>query len=56
MKNPRALVPSLAIGDTVLTESLAIIEYLEEKYPETPKLLPGDPEKRAKIRALALMV
>ena len=51
--NPTGLVPSLEIGEGVITQSLAIIEYLEEQYPE-PALLPTDPMKRAKCRALAL--
>jgi len=52
--NPQGLVPALMTdtGD-VLTQSLAIMEYLEEKYP-TPALLPNLPEERAHVRALAL--
>lgn len=51
--NPTGLVPSLEIGEGVITQSLAIIEYLEEQYPE-PALLPTDPMQRAECRALAL--
>jgi maleylacetoacetate isomerase/maleylpyruvate isomerase len=51
--NPTGLVPSLEIGEGVITQSLAIIEYLEEQYPE-PALLPTDPLQRAECRALAL--
>lgn len=40
-------------GDLVLTQSLAIIEYLEETHPEPP-LLPRDPAERARIRKIAL--
>ncbi len=47
------LVPLLKDGDAVLTQSLAIIEYLDETYP-APPLLPGDALARARIRALAL--
>jgi maleylacetoacetate isomerase len=47
------LVPTLVDGDTVLTQSLAIIEYLDETRP-TPPLLPKDAVGRARVRALAL--
>ena len=51
--NPQMRVPALRVADgQVLTQSLAIIEYLEETHPE-PRLLPGDPVERAKIRAIA---
>lgn len=53
--NPASLVPALLEGDQVFTQSLAIIEYLEETHPEPP-LLPGDPVSRARVRALALSV
>jgi maleylacetoacetate isomerase len=46
------LVPLLKDGDAVLTQSLAIIEYLDETYPRPP-LLPGDALGRARVRALA---
>jgi maleylacetoacetate isomerase len=49
------LVPLLRDGDHVLTQSLAIIEYLEETHPE-PALLPKAPAERARVRALALDV
>lgn len=47
------LVPTLVDDGAVLTQSLAIIEYLEETHP-TPPLLPSDPIGRARVRALAL--
>ncbi|PML76863.1 maleylacetoacetate isomerase [Enterovibrio norvegicus] len=50
--NPTGLVPSLVDNGQVLTQSLAIIEYLEETYP-SPSLLPADRSMRAKCRALA---
>jgi maleylacetoacetate isomerase/maleylpyruvate isomerase len=51
---PAQLVPALAVDDAhVLTQSLAIIEYLEETQPEPP-LLPEDAFGRARVRALAL--
>jgi len=54
--NPQALVPTLVLDDgTRLTQSLAIIEYLEETHPNPP-LLPKDPFGRARARSLALLV
>jgi maleylacetoacetate isomerase/maleylpyruvate isomerase len=47
------LVPLLRDGDAVVTQSLAIIEYLDETHPEPP-LLPRDAAGRARVRALAL--
>ena len=54
--NPAKLVPALRLdsGD-VLTQSLAIIDYLDETHPQPP-LLPGDPVQRAKVRAVALTI
>jgi len=54
--NPAELVPVLEFdGGPVLTQSLAIIEYLEEKFPQPP-LLPHDPVERAYVRAVALAI
>ena len=54
--NPQGLVPALQTDDGhVLTQSLAICEYLEEIAPE-PSILPGDAANRACIRAAALIV
>lgn len=53
--NPACLVPALEDGGQVLTQSLAIIEYLDERYPEPP-LLPSDPLSRAYVRAVALSI
>ena len=51
--NPQGLVPALEDdGGGVLTQSLAIIEWLDETHPEPP-LLPKDPLRRAKVRAFA---
>jgi maleylacetoacetate isomerase/maleylpyruvate isomerase len=47
------LVPLLKDGDKLLTQSLAIIEYLDETHPKPP-LLPKDPLQRARVRAIAL--
>jgi maleylpyruvate isomerase len=52
--NPQGLVPALEDGSgTVLTQSLAIIEWLDETHP-TPPLLPTDPLRRAKVRAFSM--
>jgi maleylpyruvate isomerase len=53
--NPQGLVPVLQDGPRVLTQSLAIMEYLDELHPQPP-LLPRDPAARARVRALALAV
>jgi maleylpyruvate isomerase len=53
--NPQGLVPTLDDDGRIVTQSLAIIEYLEEMHP-APTLLPGDPGQRARIRAFALAI
>ena len=53
--NPQSLVPALEEDGQIFFQSLAIIEYLEETHPEPP-LLPGHPEDRARVRALAQMI
>jgi maleylpyruvate isomerase len=54
--NPQGLVPALETADgTVLTQSLAICEWLDETHPEPP-LLPGASLQRARIRAFALAI
>ena len=54
--NPQGLVPTLEGDDgAVLTQSLAIIEWLDEVHPNPP-LLPKDPLRRAKVRAFALAI
>ncbi|TIM07332.1 MAG: maleylacetoacetate isomerase [Mesorhizobium sp.] len=54
--NPQGLVPALILGDgTLLTQSLAIIEFLDETRPEPP-LLPQDAPGRARVRMLAQMI
>ena len=51
--NPQRRVPALVLDDgTVLIQSLAIVEYLDEIHPQPP-LLPADPVTRAKVRAVA---
>lgn len=51
--NPQGLVPALQDGNVLLTQSLAICEYLDEAYPDTVQLLPADPVLRARVRAVA---
>ena len=53
--NPQGLVPTLDENGHILSQSLAIIEYLEEINP-TPALLPQNPLGRAQVRSLALLV
>ena len=54
--NPQGLVPALELDDgTVLTQSPAILEWLDEAYP-TPPLLPADPRSRATVRAMAALI
>lgn len=54
--NPQGLVPALEVeGAGVLTQSLAIVEWLDETQPG-PKLLPADPWGRARVRALAQVI
>jgi maleylacetoacetate isomerase len=50
--NPQGLVPALEDDGVVLTQSMAIVEYLDETYPEPP-LLPRTPMERARVRAIA---
>lgn len=53
--NPQELVPCLVENGRVLTQSMAIMEYLEDTHP-APALLPADPAGRARVRALAQLV
>lgn len=53
--NPQGLLPTLIVDGHRLTQSLAILEYLEERHPR-PALLPGDALGRARVRALADLV
>lgn len=55
--NPQGFVPALAVGDDVLTQSLAIIDWLDRAYPgEGAQLIPEEPLPRARALALALTV
>jgi maleylpyruvate isomerase len=53
--NPQGLVPALEIDGAVLTQSPAILEWLEEAYP-APPLLPADAVARAQVRAMAALI
>lgn len=54
-RNPQGLIPALEEGGEVLSQSLAIIEYLEETHPEPP-LLPRSALDRARVRSFALAI
>lgn len=54
-RNPQGLVPALEAGDAVLTQSPAILEWIEETWPDRP-LLPSDPILRAGVRAFAAVI
>lgn len=54
-KNPQGFLPMLEVGDLRLTQSLAIIEWLDATYPE-PAFIPKDPAARAQIMALAYVI
>ena len=53
--NPQGLMPALRVGDSVVAQSTAILEYLEETHPHPP-LLPADPLLRAEARAFAQLI
>ncbi len=53
--NPQQLVPAFDHDGAVLTQSMAILEYLEDVFPD-PALLPGDPAARAQVRAMAHVI
>jgi maleylacetoacetate isomerase len=53
--NPQGLVPAIEDNGVVLSQSLAIIEYLDTRYPE-PQLLPEDPVERAHVQSLAQLI
>jgi maleylacetoacetate isomerase len=53
--NPQGLIPALAVDGVVLSQSLAIVEYLNDRHPQPP-LLPADPLDRARVRSMALAI
>lgn len=53
--NPQGLVPAIEFEGRVLAQSPAILEWLEERWPEPP-LLPADPDDRAQVRSMAAIV
>lgn len=54
-KNPQGLVPALDVDGVMLTQSVAILEWIEETFPDRP-LLPADPIQRARVRAFAAAI
>src|SRR3712207_5770055 len=54
-RNPQGLIPALEVDGQVLPQSMAIIEFLEERYPDPP-LLAQDAYARAQIRGMALSI
>lgn len=54
-RNPQGFVPSLEVDGAVITQSLAIIDYLDAVHPE-PRLIPADPLARAGVLAKALVI
>jgi maleylpyruvate isomerase len=53
--NPQGLIPALAVDGTTISQSLAIIEYLNDMHPQPP-LLPEEPLARAQVRSMALAI
>ncbi len=53
--NPQGLLPALDVDGALLTQSLAIMEYLDEAHPQPP-ILPKDPLGRARVRSLAALI
>ena len=53
--NPQGLIPALAVNDATISQSLAIIEYLNDVQPQPP-LLPAEPLARAQVRSMALAI
>ena len=55
LMNPQGLVPILTDGERVFRQSMAIIEYLDEAYPDVP-LMPSEIRARARVRSLAQLI
>lgn len=55
-KNPQGFLPSLVTEDGVLTQSLAILEYLDEKHPSTKKILPDSLHDKTLVRSMAYII
>lgn len=54
--NPQSRVPALEVDGQVLTQSMAILEWLEEEFPQAPRLLPDGAFARARVRSLAQLI
>ncbi len=53
--NPLGLLPTLSTDEGLLSQSLAIVEWLEETHPE-PSIIPGDPWQKAQLRSIAYLI
>ena len=53
--HPHGRIPVLQVGDHVLVESLALLEYLEDAWPDAPRLRPAEPVQAARARMIALL-
>ncbi len=54
-KNPQGLIPALEVGDKIVTQSTAIIEYLDSLQADVP-LLPANPDERARVQAIVFAI
>lgn len=54
--NPMGLVPTLVDGNTVLSQSMAIIEYLDDAYPQANSLFPAEPTAKAQVKELSQII
>lgn len=54
--NPQGLVPALEVDGRVITQSLAIIDWLDARFPDAPRLIPADPDARAAALAQTMLI
>lgn len=55
-RNPQGLVPAFEDQGVILNQSLAVCEYLDDAYPDTPQLLPDNMIEKAQVRSLAQLI